>query len=407
MEVIAACALAIGLGTMAWRQRRTRPWIAVGLGWFIVTLLPAIGLIQVGFQSMADRYTYLPLIGIELALVWSAPNPSSRAGRTAGAAIAASILAACAMRTWDQEGYWRNSVSLFEHAVHVSDDNDVAEGFLASALVDAGRFDEAAVHAKRAVALNPRNEQALVLLAGECERHGKEDEATSYYRSALAIKPNDLLVQCQLGMLELSRGDTDQARMLMAPALSSVPSLRARTLQIASTALSRGDPKTAIFLFELVLESSPDETEAQVGLGLALLARNDPEEAIAHLRAAAGKEPGFADAQVALADCADRLGLAKESSSALAHAESAAPDNPAILSHVADLCARRRDFTSAIRLYRRVAGLAPSNSDAHVALGFLLIHEGDRNGGIAEWRRALEIDPNIPGLREKLAQETP
>jgi protein O-mannosyl-transferase len=402
--VVAAAALTLALCWLAWRQRRARPWTAVGLGWFLVCLLPAIGLIQVGFQSMADRYTYLPLMGIELALIWSVPSPVSRTGQMAGAVAAALLLAACAARTWNQEGFWRDSVSLFEHAVHVSDSNDVAEGFLASALVDVGRFDDAALHARRALELNPRNEQALVLLAGDSERQGKADEAMVYYRSALDLKPDDMVVQCQLGMIELSRGNTGQAGALMTPALKSVPSLRARTSQIASVALGRGDTTSALFLFNLVLAAAPDDTEAQVGAGLALLDRNDPADAIAHLRAAAGKAPGFADAQVALADCADRLGLSGEASTALARAEAAAPENAAILSHLADLSARRHDFTAAIRLYRRVAELAPADSDAHVALGFLLMHEGDRAGGIAEWRRALEIDPNIPGLRERLTQ---
>ena len=403
--IAGASALAVGLSALAWWQRRSRPWIPAGFGWFLVTLLPAIGLIQVGFQAMADRYTYLPLMGIELAVVWSVPDLGSRVGRAAVMSVAIVVLVACAARTWSQEGYWRSSVSLFEHAVRVSDSNDVAEGFLASAFVEGGRFDEAALHAGRAHALNPRNEQALVVLAGESERHGNADEAIAYYRSALDLKPHDLTVQCQLGMLELGRGDTDQARALMTPAMAASPGLRARTVQIGSGALARGDAAAALFLFELVLSSAPDDTGAQVGAGLALLARNDPADAIALLRTAAVRDPAFADAQVALADCADRLGLTDEASSALARAESAAPDNPSILSHVADICARRRDFTGAIRLYRRVADLAPADSGAHVALGFLLIHGGDRVGGIAQWRRALEIDPNIPGLRERIAQE--
>jgi hypothetical protein len=139
--VLAAAALALGLSWLAWRERFRRPWIAAGWLWFLVTLLPVIGLVQVGFQALADRYTYLSLLGIEVALLWSLPGLSLlRAwGR---AAIAAIVLAACAARTWDQQGVWRDSVSLFTHATAVTDRSDVAEDFLASALFAADRLDD-------------------------------------------------------------------------------------------------------------------------------------------------------------------------------------------------------------------------------------------------------------------------
>jgi Flp pilus assembly protein TadD len=405
IAIAAASALVVGFGALAWWQRRARPWIATGLGWYLVTLLPVSGLVQAGFQAMADRYTYLPLLGIELALVWSIPWWDSRPGRVAGAIVAAVLLAASAVRTWGQEGVWRDSVSLFAHAVQVTDRNDVAEDFLASALFAAGRFHEAAEHAGRARALNPRNDRVLVTLAGLSERQGQMDEAMALYRSALALRPDNPQVQCQLGLLELSRGHAEQARVLMTPALRSAPALRERTRQIGRTALEQGDTTVALFLYELVLAAAPDDAEAHAGAGLVLLARNDAAGAIVHLRTAVERAPALADAQLALAACAEQLGRTAEASAALARAEAAAPDSPVILSRVAELHARRRDFPTAIRLYRRVVELDPADSRAHAALGYLLIHAGDHAGGIAEWRRALELNPNIPGLRDRLQQE--
>jgi len=298
--VLAASALGLGLAGLAWWQRRPRPWIAAGLGWYWVTLLPVCGLVQVGFQAMADRYTYLPLLGVELALVWSLPVWCSRLGRVAGACAAGVVLAACAVRTWDQEGVWRDSVSLFEHAVRVSDRNDLAEDFLASALFAAGRFDEAATHAGRARVLNPRNDRALVTLAGLSERQGRMDEAVALYRSALALRPGNPPVQCQLGLLELNRGHPEQARGLMTPALVSTPALRERTRQIGRAGLEQGDAKTALFLFEILLAADPDDAEAHAGAGLALLARNDMARAIVHLRTAVERAPALADAHLGL-----------------------------------------------------------------------------------------------------------
>ena len=405
LAVGAASVLALGLATLAWRQRRDRPWIAVGLGWFIVILLPVCGLVQAGFQAMADRYTYLSLLGVELSIIWSIPIRNSRLARMAGTIAATLILAACAARTWDQEGVWRDSVSLFEHAVRASGGNDVAEDFLATALFAAGRFDESKAHAERARMLNPQNDRALVTLGGLSERQGKIDEAMAFYRSAIAVRPNNPLVQCQLGLLELGRGQVEQARVLMLPLLRSTPTLREQTNQLARASLEQGDTTKSLRLFELVLEAATDDAEAHVGAGLSLLARHDATNAIVHLRTAVKLAPTLADAQLALANCAEQLGLSSEAAAGLANAEAAAPDNPAILSRVAELHARHRDFAAATRLYRRVIELAPTYIDAHVALGFLLIQAGDRTGGMAEWRRALELNPNIPKLRERLQQE--
>ena len=132
--VLSAAVLALGLCWLAWRQRRSRPWILAGWLWLLVVLLPVIGLVQVGFQAMADRYTYLPLLGVELALLWSLPGVGFLRAWSR-ASLAALVLAVCAARTWNQEGVWRDSVSLFEHAVAVGARNDVAEDFLASALL--------------------------------------------------------------------------------------------------------------------------------------------------------------------------------------------------------------------------------------------------------------------------------
>ncbi len=403
--VLSASALALGLGWLSWRQRRSRPWILAGWLWYVVVLLPVLGLVQVGFQAMADRYSYLPLLGVELALLWSLPALNSRAKRAAATFLAVVLLAACAVRTWEQEGVWRDSVSLFEHAVQASDRNYVAEDLLASALSGAGRSGEAAVHAERALALNPRDDRALVTLAGLSERKGRIDAAAALYRSALALRPGAPPVQCQLGLLELSRGHPGEARALMIPALRSTSDLRSRTLQIGRNALEQGDAAKALFLFQLVLAAAPDNTEAHVGAGLALLARHDAAGAIVPLQAAVARAPASAEAELALADCAEQLGRTAEALTALSRAEAAAPDNPAVLSRAADFHARLREFAAATRLYRRVVKLAPADSGAHIALGFLLIQAGDRAGGIAQWRRALELNPNIPGLRDRLLQE--
>jgi protein O-mannosyl-transferase len=402
--VIGSVTLLLCMVAVAWWQRRNRPWIAVGLGWYLVTLLPAIGLVQVGFQSMADRYTYLPLLGVELAVVQCLPMPTSRSWRVAAACAALAVLGACALRTWSQEGVWRTSETLFEHAVKVDGGNEYAEYFLASALFGAGRFDEARIHAERARAINPRNDQALVELAGIAEHQGRAEEAMGLYRSALAIRPDNPRVECQLGLMELAHGNPGTARSLIIPALRAAPYVRGRTLELARDALGNGNTRTALFLYNLVLAVVPDSADANAGAGFALLAQHDAAGAIVPLRAAAAMKGAPAEVQLALAECAEQQGRTLEAVGALGRAEASAAGNPAILSLAADLYARGRDFAAAIRVYQRVVAIDPSNGRAHAALGYQLVYVGNRSGGIAEWRRALELDPDFPGLREQLRQ---
>jgi tetratricopeptide (TPR) repeat protein len=301
LAVLTAAALALGLSWLAWRERLRRPWIAAGWIWFLVTLLPVIGLVQVGFQALADRYTYLSLLGIEVAALWSlGPAFRTAAARTGAAVAAAIVLAACAARTWDQQGVWRDSVSLFEHAVRVSDHNDVAEDFLASALFAADRLDEAAAHAERARALNPRNDTALITLAGVRERQGRLAEAAEFLRSALALRPGRPEVQCQLGLLELRRGRTDEARRLMTPALRVSPAVRERTLEIAGTAQQAGDLQTALFLDELFLEVAPDDLEALSGAAAIHAQRRDFAAAVRLCRRAVDLAPNDSRAHASL-----------------------------------------------------------------------------------------------------------
>lgn len=337
--VLGSAALLLALAGAAWWQLRDRPWIAAGLGIFLIALLPVLGLIQVGFQAMADRYTYLPLLGVELVLLPFLPSPPTRGLRFAAGSAAACLLAALALRTWNQEGVWKSSETLFAHAVRVDGRNPVAEDFLASALFAEGRLAEAGVHAERARRLDPRADGPLVTLAGISQRQGRAEEAIGYLQTALTLRPDNPPVRCQLGLLELGRGRLDLARELMAPALAGSASLRRRTLQLAFGGAS---PAAAFFLYDLVFAAAPAEAAA------------------------------------------------------------AAEGSPVFLSRAADDYARARDVDDAIALYRRVLALSPSDARAHAALGYLLIYRGEREGGAAEWRRALELDPAFPGLREQL-----
>src|SRR5262249_39979247 len=139
------------------RQLRRRPYLATGWFWYLGTLVPVIGLVQVGDQAMADRYTYLPLIGILIVAAWGGAE-LVRNGRAAAFAAAAAVIA-CGVVTWFQVGYWKGSIPLFEHTLRVTGNNYLAHACLGLALTEAGR-SEAIPHYREALKVNPYYSQA-------------------------------------------------------------------------------------------------------------------------------------------------------------------------------------------------------------------------------------------------------
>jgi tetratricopeptide (TPR) repeat protein len=153
--VIASASLLFALCAVAWQQRRRRPYLAVGWGWFLITLAPVIGIVQVGSQAMADRYTYLPLIGIAIVVAWAVAELGGRlrAGRILLPVAAFAVAAALAATTAVQLRHWRDSEALFRHALAVTENNHVAHSYLGAALLDRGETASAVAHFREALAI--------------------------------------------------------------------------------------------------------------------------------------------------------------------------------------------------------------------------------------------------------------
>jgi protein O-mannosyl-transferase len=215
--------------------RRRAPYLLVGWSWFVVTLVPVIGLVQVGAQAYADRYMYIPMVGILVMLIWGAAEilEKLRAKRLA-IPLAASACVASAVLSWVQVGYWRNSETLFRHALAVTKDNSVANHNLGSYLMATGRLSEALPYLDTAVRIDPDSAPARTDLGtalGKMGRlpdaiaqlqiavslwpdapkphislgtalayAGRLPEAATEFESALRIDPNDAVVQSNLGL---------------------------------------------------------------------------------------------------------------------------------------------------------------------------------------------------------------
>jgi tetratricopeptide (TPR) repeat protein len=210
----AAAALAlVALTAVALRRWRRSPWLATGWLWFLGTLVPVIGLVHTGDQAYAERYTYVPVIGLFVALSWGAAALQARRGipRELLAAPALGAIAALSVAAFVQTGYWRDDLTLFGRAIALNPRNWVAHNNLGVALAKRGRSDEAFEQFSLAVAARPTYADARYNLALELYDRQRLDEAAAQYREVIRLRPDNQGAHVNLGAILFRQGDLDGA----------------------------------------------------------------------------------------------------------------------------------------------------------------------------------------------------
>jgi tetratricopeptide (TPR) repeat protein len=194
------------------RGARRFPYLIVGWLWYSGTLIPVIGLVQVGLQSMADRYTYVSLIGVFIMIAWGVPEVLNRwrYRRFAIATAAVGILLACMIMTYVQIGFWRNNIILYEHAIKVTSENAWAQNNLGYALSLQGKTREAIVHFQTAISIN-NPADAHYNLGTILASQGNLDEAIYQFRESIRISPGYAKAYNNLGNVLLYQGRLDEA----------------------------------------------------------------------------------------------------------------------------------------------------------------------------------------------------
>ncbi len=245
-----------------------RPYPAVGWLWYIGTLVPVIGIVQVGVQSMADRYMYMPLVGLSIIIAWGVPDFVARwRHRKIWLAIATGVLLLVLMgRTWSQVRYWRDSITLFEHAVNVTANNPVAHYNLGVALAEQGRIAEAIAHYSEAVWINPEYAMAHNNLGVVLDSQGQIKEAMVHYSEALRIKPDFWEAHNNLGTALESQGQITEAIANYSEALRIKPDFWQAHYNLGVALTKQGRIAEAIAHYSEALRIKPDCTEARIEL---------------------------------------------------------------------------------------------------------------------------------------------
>jgi len=276
---IAALALMTAVTAVAWQWRGRYPFVLIGWLWFVGTLVPVIGIVQVGMQARADRYTYLPLIGIFMASAWGLAVLARRSKRvkTAVVALAALVLVAAAWGANRQARYWRDSMSLAQRAMAVTRDNYPAHIMAAGAFKSQGRLDEAQALLARAIALHPQETTAVMLFGDLMAEQDQVDKAMGFYHLAIELNPALAQPHYRLGKIHQARSDRDKAEWHFRQALGLNPAMAAAHNDLGLIQAARGRLEAAIFHFEQALAIDGDFGEARHNLALARGLFNSPE----------------------------------------------------------------------------------------------------------------------------------
>ena len=405
-QVLGAAGLLVAVTALVVHRRKTRS-LMVGWFWYLGTLVPVIGLVQVGVQASADRYTYLPSIGLFILLTWlvaelSARLPYRAALLSAGAFL---ILTALSASTVSQTRYWLNSETLFEHALQATKDNYVIHSNLGAWLAGQGRMDDAIRHYHEALRIKPDDGDARYNLANMLVRQAKYREASAQYGEVLRTVPEHWMARNNLALCLVQTGDRrgaiEQFQELLRlnpgfePAGQNLTMLLAaeekakrpaeglpasgpadgatleENMRLGQEAVKRGDLDGAIVHFRRAVRIAPDDPGAHIGLGLALAYRGEIDEAIRHFRMALKRDPENAEVQNSLGVALMQKGQLDEAQTHLQKAIKIDPRFAKAHNSLGVLLARRGKLDEAMDQFQETLRIDPANKDAEKNLALI------------------------------------
>ncbi len=311
----AALAVATAVAVASWRRR---PYLAVGWSWYLVMLLPVAGVLQVGEQARADRYTYLPSVGLLLASTWLVHDllRGTSAGRRLAAAIAVAAVTAGAISTRAEIGHWRDDRSLYARALQRDPGNHKAHYLLGLAERDAGRDAEAIAHFEAALRSRPTWADPRLGWANLLLRRGRADDALPVLAEAARRADATPQLLNTYGLCLLATGRTADAEGFLRRAVEADPGYTNARFHLGDALAARGDLAAAVEQWQAVARLDPRDADVRLKLGLAQAELGRAGDAVASLRDATRLAPGSAEAHyslaVALHGAGDRPGARQE-----------------------------------------------------------------------------------------------
>ena len=298
VRVFGAGAALVAVTAAAWWARDRIPAVAIGWAWYLVTLLPVIGLVQAGSQSHADRFTYFPSLGLGLAVVWSLERVMQRT-RHAAVMMVTVVVVFAVLGIAGTRRYlpmWEDSGKLFRNALAVTTENYLAHMNLGQFIGDRGEDEEADAHYREALRIRPQYVPALVNVGNRLAREGRLEDAAEHYRQAIARDPSVVQAHNGLGFVLDRSGRTDAALAEFDRALALDPRFLDARLNRAHALRVLQRPTEATEEYQRVLATDPDQADAYYGMALTKIGMGDQRGAAAALQEAMRVRPAWPDA---------------------------------------------------------------------------------------------------------------
>ena len=403
--IFAAVTILLALLLAGLWQRTARPYLLFGLAWFLGTLVPVIGLVQVGGQAIADRYQYIPQIGVFIAVVWLVGDWVQQQRQWRSGLVGAGALAvlACATLTWQRVQDWKNSETLFTQALRVTQGNYIAHNNLGLHYLSLKRYDLAIPCFEAALALRPAFAATHSNLGLALAARQQVPQAIEHLQEALRLKPGFFEAQVNLANLYFPQQRWSEALVLLEEAVRTAPHYPEGQYSIANVLAEQGRLEEALGHVRIALQFRPDYVEALNCLGTIYLKQGKLEDAATQYRAALAINPNFAEARCNLGLVAATQGRTAE---AIAEYEAALRVNPDLLSArfgLAMVLERTGQLAEAGEHWAAALQLSPDLWAAHEQLGLLLVRQGRVTEALPHFAAAVKHQPDNHRLRGQYA----
>jgi tetratricopeptide (TPR) repeat protein len=367
--VLISAVLLLAVTVFVLRLAKSHRYLVTGWFWYIGTLLPVIGLIQVGTHAMADRFSYITLTGLFVVIAWGLPDllekwPHRKIVLWMSSVIVLFILA---VLTYLQLGYWKDSLTLYQHALEVTENNYSAHFGMTQPLLEQGRIEEAIWHNSEAIRIKPNYIDGFNGLGAAFCQSGKFDKAIDCYKKALQINPDASQVHANLGVALAAKGEFTEAVEQYEIALKTMDAPRTHS-NYAETLFNLGKFQQSIIEYRKALLTMPNDPNILNGLGYVLAHSGKFDEAITLYDKALRISPDRIDIHL-------NLGTALTSSDKL---------------------------DEAVKEYNKILSIQPQNAVAHNDFGVVLYRQGKLDDAISHFQQAVQINPQYTDAKNNL-----
>ena len=402
----------VAVTALVLRQQQARPYLAMGWLWYLGTLVPVIGLVQVGMQTMADRYTYVPMTGLFVILAWGGAELAEkfRLPRTIPALAASTALLVCLVLTARQITWWKDSETLFQRMITVTDRNFMAHFNLGNLYSKEGKKDLAIQHYAEALAEQPIYADAENNLAGLLLEEHLYDQAIQHYQHAAQMKPSSTAyfnLANSFADAYRARRDTNDFTQSVAAYQQSVqfdPDSYATHNNFGMILQDGNQMPQAITEFESALRAKPDFELGHFNLANALNRANRLDDAIAHYHAAAALKPDRIETFSNAGVCYARAGKMDEAAREFQQVVKLNPRDSGGWGNLGNALGSQNKLDEAVSCYQKALAIDPSDYQTEFNLGLSLLHLNRRDEARAHFQAALRIQPGYPAAQQALSE---